>query len=53
MIVYEKGSGNGYIVYDISYNKAGYPHFLIYKDGQWIRQSAKYFHPYVPYKEED
>lgn len=32
-------------VYDISYDKKGYPHFLIYKDGQWIRMSAKYFAP--------
>lgn len=32
-------------VYDIAYDKAGYPHFLIYKDGQWLRISAKYFAP--------
>lgn len=32
-------------VYDISYDKNGYPHFLIYKDGQWVRMSAKYFTP--------
>lgn len=32
-------------VYDISYDKNGYPHFLIYKDGHWIRMSAKYFAP--------
>lgn len=32
-------------VYDISYDKKGYPHFLIYKDGQWVRVSAKYFAP--------
>ena len=45
MIVFEKSGGKGYTVYDITYDKAGYPHFLIYKDGQWIRQSAKYFTP--------
>ena len=32
-------------VYDITYDKAGYPHFLIYKDGQWVRLSAKNFAP--------
>ena len=33
------------VIYDVSYNKSGYPMFLIYKDGQWIRKSAKYFSP--------
>ena len=33
------------IIYDISYNSNGYPLFLIYVDGQWIRKSAKYFKP--------
>ena len=32
-------------VYDITYNKSGYPIFLIYNDGQWIRMSAKHFAP--------
>lgn len=32
-------------VYDISYDNDGYPLFLIYIDGQWIRKSAKYFSP--------
>ncbi len=41
-----KSNGKDYEVYDISYDKAGYPHFLIYKDGQWIRMSAKHFRPY-------
>lgn len=45
MIVIEKSSGKRYPVYDICYDKAGYPHFLVYKDGQWFRQSAKYFVP--------
>ena len=34
-------------VYDITYNKSGYPIFLIYNDGQWIRMSAKHFRPYT------
>ena len=32
-------------IYDITYNTNGYPLFLIYLDGQWIRKSAKYFKP--------
>lgn len=36
-----------YEVYDITYDKNGYPHFLIYKDGQWVRLSAKHFRPIV------
>lgn len=34
-----------YTVYDIRYNNAGYPHFLFYKDGQWLLRSAKHFKP--------
>ena len=41
----EKETGDIYEVYDISYNKNGYPHFLVYKDGQWMRMSAKHFKP--------
>ena len=41
-----KSNGKDYQVYDITYDKAGYPHFLIYKDGQWVRMSAKHFRPY-------
>lgn len=32
-------------IYDISYDSTGYPLFLIYTDGQWIRKSAKFFKP--------
>lgn len=32
-------------IYDITYNSNGYPLFLIYLDGQWLRKSAKYFRP--------
>lgn len=32
-------------VYDVAYDKKGYAHFLIYKDNQWIRMSAKHFTP--------
>ena len=32
-------------VYDVRINKTGYPHFLIYDDGQWKYMSAKHFEP--------
>jgi hypothetical protein len=41
-----KNNNKQYTVYDITYDKAGYPHFLIYKDGQWLRMSAKHFRPF-------
>lgn len=47
MIVINKNNDKQYTVYDIAYDKAGYPHFLIYKDNQWIRVSAKHFRPYT------
>lgn len=43
--VVNKNSNEIYDVYDITYDKNGYPHFLIYKDGQWMRMSAKHFMP--------
>lgn len=46
MTVINKNNGKDYRVFDITYDKAGYPHFLIYKDEQWVRMSAKYFRPY-------
>lgn len=46
MNLINKDNGKDYKVYDIAYDKAGYPHFLIYKDGQWVRMSAKHFRPY-------
>lgn len=49
--VTEKETGKVFDVYDITYDAVtGYPQFLIYKDGQWLRVSAKRFEPY---KEED
>ena len=40
-------------VYDIAYDSNGFPLFLTYIDGQWIRKSAKYFTPIDRYWEED
>lgn len=45
MIVMDKRDLNRYTVYDIQYDSAGYPHFLIFKDDEWLRQSAKHFIP--------
>ena len=45
LTVKNKTDNQVYTVYDITYDKAGYPHFLIYKNGQWLRLSAKYFRP--------
>lgn len=45
LFVENKRNNKVYEVYDITYNKTGYPHFLIYKDGEWLRLSAKNFKP--------
>ena len=52
MIVVSKDSNNKstYEVYDITYDKNGYPHFLIYNNGKWLRLSAKYFKPLEEYE---
>lgn len=47
MNVINKTNNKNYLVYDITYDKSGYPHFLIYKDGAWVRISAKHFRPYT------
>ena len=41
---------NKYMVYDIKYDSAGFPHFLIYKDNQWLCKSAKHFKPVHKFK---
>lgn len=43
--VVNKEDNKRYKVFDIRYDRSGYPHFLIYKDGQWLCRSAKYFRP--------
>lgn len=47
MTVVNKKNNKAYEVFDITYDKVGYPHFLIYKDEQWVRMSAKHFRPYT------
>ena len=34
-----------YVVYDVTYDGAGIPYFLIYKEGSWLRVNAKRFKP--------
>lgn len=34
-----------YEIFDITYDQCGYPTFLIYRKGQWLRESAKDFTP--------
>lgn len=54
MKVIDKRDNEKYEVYDIVYNnKTGYPRFLIYKDEQWLRVSAKYFAPFDALEELD
>lgn len=44
--VTEKETDKTFDVYDITYDAVtGYPQFLIYKDGQWLRVSAKHYKP--------
>ena len=45
MTLINKDNNKEYEIYDITYDKSGYPHFLIYKDEQWTRMSAKHFRP--------
>lgn len=45
MTLINKDNNEEYEIYDITYDKSGYPHFLIYKDGEWVRMSAKHFRP--------
>lgn len=40
-------------VYDVRNDNCGYPHFLIYENGEWKYVSAKHFVPYsdIPQRE--
>lgn len=49
MTVFNKETNEKFEVFDITYNKSGYPTFLIYKNGQWVRMSAKHFRPFGLY----
>lgn len=40
-----KPNGTPYDIYDITYDKNGYPKFLFYRNGQWLIESAKHFTP--------
>jgi len=45
MLVKEKKTGVIYAVYDIAYDSAGFPLFLLYDGTKWVRKSAKFFVP--------
>ena len=47
MQVINKDDNKKYTIYNITYDKTGYPQFLIYKDGEWLRLSAKHFREYT------
>ena len=33
------------MVFAVRNDKNGYPHFLLYENGQWLWRSAKYYEP--------
>lgn len=39
------GTNKKVTVYDVTYDRSGFPTFLIYDGKQWVRRSAKYFSP--------
>ena len=43
--VIDKASEEVRTVYDVRNDNVGFPHFLIYTDGQWVWRSAKHFKP--------
>lgn len=45
--VLDKYSQVPYTVYDIKYDSTGYPHFLIYLNGEWVMRSAKHYRPAI------
>ena len=45
--VIDKESGFTYSVYNVRDDKVGFPHFLIYDDGQWVWRSAKHIQPKI------
>ena len=51
LVLTNKNDNKEYNIYDISYDSAGYPLFLIYKDEQWLRLSAKHFKPLHTYND--
>ena len=47
LVTYKNNKDVLFEVFDVKYDSSGYPHFLIYKDGQWLCVSAKHFIPYI------
>lgn len=46
-IVREKSTGHLYCVWNITYDKKGHPHFVIYKNNHWVSKNAKHFEPFI------
>ena len=47
LTVIHKETSKIHTVYDLSYDKCGYPHFLIYEDNQLKRVGIKHFEPFT------
>lgn len=45
MTLLYKPDNTVYEIFDISYDSDGFPLFLFYRNGEWLRKSAKYFTP--------
>jgi hypothetical protein len=53
MQMLDKRDNKIYEVYDITYDSNGYPQFLVYKNGEWYRLSAKHFKPFIEIEIDD
>lgn len=47
VVLYRHRSGRTFQVYSVRNDSHGYPHFLIYVDGQWKWVSAKHCKPVI------
>lgn len=45
MKLFHKKDAKEYEIYDITYDQTGFPQFLVFKNNQWLRMSAKHFTP--------
>lgn len=48
--VVHKETGETYTVFHVSYDRSGFPHFVIYDGNRWRRLSAKHFKPHHFYE---
>ena len=52
MMMLYKPDMKQYRIHDVKIKKTGFPFFLIYRNGQWVYRSAKYFVPVGHYFED-